>query len=403
MAASAEKINVDHTQVQPVMISMWFMQSMFWVILTVVTFFSLTLWYGAAQWTHVAHTLLQAVLGVLLTIPMHWIYRANWRRPARVIFAIIAVVVPLFAVVWSVMRLGSFIWLTNEGSEVWADFGGWYFSGFFIFLCWTAIYYSLQYYRLASEERDRRVKLVERSRAEKVKRLNAEKIAAESRIKMLRYQLNPHFLFNTLNAVNSLIVTEQPEQARNTVERLSAFLRYALKDDKRGWVDLAGEIEALELYLSIERIRFADRLKVVYDIDESVSKCSVPSLLLQPLVENSIKYSINAQEEGGTIWISARRAGTHLELSVRDDGPGIAQLADGEHRVGEFSFEGVGMQNIVDRLGSIYGDQASVVLRNHCGKGLEVSIQIPLDGAAAQVSAQQDVDPNDEYDDEQQA
>lgn len=372
------KIIVNHAEVQPVVMSMWFVQTIFWVILTVVTFFSLTLWYGTAELPHVLHTLLQSLIGLGLTIPMVWIYRKAWKLPPRILFLVICFAVLFFSLLWSALRLGAFIWLTEEGSEVWNDFGGWYFSGFFIFLCWTAVFYSMHYYRLASGEKYQRIKLVEKSRAEKVKRLHAEKMASESRMQMLRYQLNPHFLFNTLNAVSSLIVSKELTQARATVEQLSLFLRYALKEDKKGWVSLKSELEALELYLNIEKIRFSDRLAVEYDIEDEALKYQVPSLLLQPLVENSIKHAINTTEEGGSIWIGANVRAEQLELVVADNGPGVAVLGEGAFSPKDFQFSGVGIQNIVDRLENIYGDEADVHLINKEGKGLKVFIKLPF-------------------------
>ncbi|MDB4363515.1 histidine kinase, partial [Pseudomonadales bacterium] len=142
-------------------------------------------------------------------------------------------VVMLVSFLATIIRMQSFIWMTIAGEEQWADFGGWYFSGFFIFLCWTALYYNILYYRLASGERDRRILQVEHARAEKVKRYYAEKLASESRMEMLRYQLNPHFLFNTLNAVSALVAVKEATKAREMIDKLSSFLRYSLKDERK--------------------------------------------------------------------------------------------------------------------------------------------------------------------------
>jgi len=246
-------------------------------------------------------------------------------------------------------------------------------------MCWTALYFSLHYYRLAVEEKDRRLKQVEKSRAEKVRRLQAEKHAVDARMKMLRYQLNPHFLFNTLNAINALVVTKELDQAREMVDKLSQFLRYALKEEKRGWVDLASEIEALELYLMIEKVRFGDRLKIAYDIQPEALQYEVPSLLLQPLVENAIKHAINIKEEGGTIRISAAVTDNRLSLSVADDGPGITSLEDGEITPDALKFSGVGVKNILDRLENLYGNTASLIMKNHKNCGLEVKLALPTE------------------------
>ncbi len=352
------------------------MQAIFWVVLTVVTFFSLTLWYGTAQWPHIAHTLLQSFIGFGLTFPMRTIYRRTWGIRLSRLAAMIAATVIVFAFVWSLLRVASFIWLTAEGSEVWEDFGGWYFSGFFIFLCWTAVYYSMHYYRMATDEKDRRLRLVERSRAEKLKRVRAEKMAAESRMQMLRYQLNPHFLFNTLNAVNSLIVSKDLQEARATVESLSMFLRYALKDEEKGLVDLEKEIDALDLYLSIEKIRFADRLRVSYDVEPEARKIKVPSLILQPIVENTIKHAMNVSEDGCDIDLAARVRGDKLIIEIKDNGPGIEGKPAGKLGRDDFHSGGVGIKNIFDRLDNLFGDKANVTLFNQPGQGLKTTISI---------------------------
>ena len=155
-------------------------------------------------------------------------------------------------------------------------------------------------------------------------------------------------------------------------------MRYTLKEEARGWVSLASEVEALELYLNIEKIRFSDRLSVVYDIDPRTTGLSVPSLLLQPLVENAIKYAVNAREDGSLIRIEARLEDQYFMIAVEDSGPGILSLVDGEFDKTAFKFSGVGIQNIVDRLDNIYGNTAELRLINKVGSGLRVEIELPL-------------------------
>ena len=373
------KITVNHSDVRPIVLNLWFMQAIFWTLLTVFSFFSLTLWYASADISHIVYDLLQSLIGLALTVPMHWIYSSMLKQTGSIILLVWTLaVVLIFSLIWSVLRITTFILVTKEGHQLWGDFGGWYFSGFFVFLCWTATYYSIHYYSMASAEKYRRIKLVERSRGEKVKRLSAEKVAVESRMQMLRYQLNPHFLFNTLNAVNSLITANEPKQAKATIEGLSRFLRYALKEDKKGWVTLSSELEALELYLGIEMIRFTDRLSIEYDIDDKALSLKVPSLLLQPLAENSIKHAVNVSEEFCTIYVSAKVESEFLILSVGDDGPGIASLDDGVYGPSDFEFSGLGVKNIIDRIENVYGNRASVLLENKKNLGVSMVIKLPL-------------------------
>jgi two-component system LytT family sensor kinase len=373
------KITVDHTEIRPIVLKLWFMQAIFWTLLTVFSFFSLTLWYASPDISHIVYDLLQSLIGLALTIPMHWIYRSMLKKTGSIVLLVWTVaVVLIFSFFWSVLRISTFILVTNEGHQLWGDFGGWYFSGFFVFLCWTATYYSLYYYSVATAEKYRRIKQVERSRGERVKRLSAEKSAAEAKMQMLRYQLNPHFLFNTLNAVNSLIASKESVQARETIEQLSMFLRYALKEEATGWISLSNEIEALKLYLGIELIRFADRLTIEFDVDDTALNLQVPSLLLQPMAENSIKHAVNVCEDACIIRVSAKVADGCLELSVSDDGPGIASLEDGVFSQGDFEFSGLGVRNIIERINNVYGDKASVVLENKKNVGLRVFVSLPI-------------------------
>lgn len=373
------KITVDHSEIRPIVLKLWFMQAIFWTLLTVFSFFSLTLWYASPDISHIIYDLLQSLIGLALTIPMHWIYRSMLKKTGSIVLLVWTVaVVLIFSFFWSVLRISTFILVTNEGHQLWGDFGGWYFSGFFVFLCWTATYYSLYYYSVATAEKYRRIKQVERSRGERVKRLSAEKSAAEAKMQMLRYQLNPHFLFNTLNAVNSLIASKESVQARETIEQLSMFLRYALKEEATGWISLSNEIEALKLYLGIELIRFADRLTIEFDVDDTALNLQVPSLLLQPMAENSIKHAVNVCEDACIIRVSAKVADGCLELSVSDDGPGIASLEDGVFSQGDFEFSGLGVRNIIERINNVYGDKASVVLENKKNVGLRVFVSLPI-------------------------
>jgi len=373
------KITVDHTEVRPIVLKLWFMQAIFWTLLTVFSFFSLTLWYASPDISHIVYDLLQSLIGLALTIPMHWIYRSMLKQTGSVVLLVWSLAVVLvFSFIWSILRISTFILVTEEGHQLWDDFGGWYFSGFFVFLCWTAIYYSLYFYSVATAEKYRRIKQVERSRGERVKRLSAEKSAAEAKMQMLRYQLNPHFLFNTLNAVNALITSNESAQARETIEKLSMFLRFALKEEKTGWVSLASEIEALELYLGIELIRFADRLTIEFDIDDAALNVKVPSLLLQPMAENSIKHAVNVCEDTCLIRVSAGVTDDFLTLMVSDNGPGIASLEDGTFTQEDFEFSGLGIRNIIERVDNVYGDKASVTLENKKTVGLSVFVSLPI-------------------------
>jgi two-component system LytT family sensor kinase len=211
---------------------------------------------------------------------------------------------------------------------------------------------------------------------EKQNVLKASSMAHQAHIKMLRYQLNPHFLFNTLNAISTLILMKENKTAEAMVTRLSDFLRYSLDKDPIQRVPLIQEIQALELYLDIEEVRFEDRLTVVWDIEEKTQSALVPSLILQPIIENSIKFAISKLEDGGCINISAKTFGRDLMLNVSDNGPG-AEIKNGQLPISKSG--GVGLHNIKERLEALYLNRHSFVISHNYPTGIKVNIRIPFE------------------------
>jgi two-component system LytT family sensor kinase len=190
-------------------------------------------------------------------------------------------------------------------------------------------------------------------------------------LQMLRYQLNPHFLFNTLNAINALVKLKENNKAQDMIQGLSKFLRHSLGETGGQNVTLEKELESLELYLNIEKTRFEDRLTLVFDIDPLARKVLVPSLILQPIIENSMKYAIAANEEGGTVCVSAHVLEDQLQLEVSDSGPGMNTATTDKGR-------GIGLRNTLDRLEALYGHDytfESDILKR---EGLTVIIRIPI-------------------------
>ena len=228
-----------------------------------------------------------------------------------------------------------------------------------LLVAWSALYYGINYYLLLEEQSDRLLRL--------------ENQASAAQLAMLRYQLNPHFLFNTLNSISTLVLLKQTERANAMLSRLSSFLRYTLVNEPMGSVTVAQEVETLKLYLDIEKMRFEDRLRPRFEIDENVSKARLPSLLLQPLVENAIKYAVTPQEEGADIEVSARRLGERVVITVRDSGPGSE-----DHWVKAQESTGVGLANIRDRLAQAYGPDHRFETDTNRSGGFSVTIEIPF-------------------------
>ncbi|HKG94597.1 MAG TPA: histidine kinase [Gemmatimonadaceae bacterium] len=194
---------------------------------------------------------------------------------------------------------------------------------------------------------------------------------AEARLAALRAQLDPHFLFNTLNSI-AVLVRHDAAGAEAMIGRLSALLRSTLMHAASQEVELATEIACLRDYLEIERVRFRDRLRVSFEIDPGAERCMVPNLVLQPLVENAIKHGIAPRGAPGRVAVRARLAGGALTLSVRDDGRGPGAAAAGGPGLG------VGIENVTRRLECLYGrDQRFDLVALPAGGGTEARIRIP--------------------------
>ncbi|WP_375287219.1 sensor histidine kinase, partial [Sphingomonas sp.] len=194
-----------------------------------------------------------------------------------------------------------------------------------------------------------------------------------AQLAMLRYQLNPHFLFNTLNSISTLVLLKQTERANAMLSRLAAFLRYTLANEPTAHVTIAQEVETLKLYLEIEKMRFEERLRPRFEIDPAVEKAQLPSLLLQPLVENAIKYAVTPKEEGAEICVTARLAGERVQIAVSDTGPGLQPT-----RNRPSLSTGVGIANIRERLAQAYGPDHRFTMSAMPAGGFGVEIDIPF-------------------------
>lgn len=351
----------------------WLMQLIGWGGLCVVTFFSLTLWYNVVQWSYVSHTILQAALGMILSLPLHTAYLAFWKRSMLWRIGLSLLAVAVVSLLWTVLRIVTFMWITSE-EGIWADFGGWYFSSFLVYLCWSALYYGNKYYYQAQVEQRNRLEAIAAIKEEQLKRLNAEAEAKNSQLGMLQYQLNPHFLFNTLNTISALVKFEENEKAHKMITQLGHFLRYSLDNDPALKISMQQEVAALMLYLDIERTRFGERLDLQFEIDEEAKLAQVPSLLLQPLAENSIKYAIAANENGGTINLKAFVTEGELQIELTDTGPGTLSN-QAVPRTGRR----VGLHNTLQRLKTLYNDAYVFDINLHPSGGLKINIRIPYD------------------------
>ena len=306
------------------------------------------------------------VSGFLLSLELRYIYRRILTRSPRVIMAVALLSCYVFALVWRVIINSSYLQFTSDSME-WImksrlEFFNNAMHSTYLLLCWSGIYFGVKYYMSLQQEREAT--------------LRAAALAQEAQLKMLRYQLNPHFLFNTLNAISTLILDNENRTANQAVMRLSEFLRYTLDQDPMKKVTLRQEIEAMNLYLTTEKLRFGERLRLEFAVEERALEALVPSLLLQPLIENAVKYAVSPSEQGGLVRVEGRARGAMLELAVADDGPGLnTGAAPGAGR-------GVGLRNTRERLAVLYDDRHRFATLDN-KPGLRIELGLPLEMATS--------------------
>ena len=207
-----------------------------------------------------------------------------------------------------------------------------------------------------------------------------EKLLLAAKIEALKSQINPHFLFNTLTSVSSLI-RSQPETARTVIQKLSGMLRKLMRSQEQ-FVTLREELDSIDEYLDIEVIRFGPRLVVRKDIDPATLDIVVPSMILQPLVENAIKHGLTRKVGGGQITIRTQRSGDVLSVEIEDDGLGIS-----DERLPSAMSSGIGLTNVHERLRVIYGATARLALQGSPGKGACARLEMPVLVAQEQITA----------------
>jgi len=329
------------------------------------------------SWDFLVILFIQAVTGFSLSLILSVVYRQLITQRALVTWGVTAVVLSLAA------GIHAFIdgWVLdlarpqNTESGFVRLFVGIYFYDLTVLGAWSALYYAINFFLQVEEQADRLERL--------------EMQATSAQLAMLRYQLNPHFLFNTLNSISTLVLLKQTAPANAMLTRLSSFLRHTLVSEPGGKVSIDQEIETLKLYLDIERMRFEERLQTEFRIDAPADKALIPSMLLQPLVENAIKYGVTPQEEGATISLVAQVVGPRLRVTVTDTGPGVRKggaadigaALDGVRDSGtrRYTSTGVGLANIRDRLAQAYGEDHRFEIRSPQTGGFAVLIELPFE------------------------
>ena len=325
--------------------------------------------------TFILPTIIVTATGFSLTLLMAAAYRRIIRMKAVFVWTLTLMILGVASGVFSVLEVWAHATFYEPG---WRPRGVEFFGAilldFSVLAAWTGLYYGINYYLLLSAQSERMLKVAAQA--------NAAQLA------MLRYQLNPHFLFNTLNSISTLVLLKQTERANAMLSRLSSFLRYSLVGEPSHLVTLAQEVQALKLYLEIERMRFEERLQTRFEVEPRALEGRLPSLLLQPLIENAIKYAVTPMEEGAEIVLDAHVSGDRLVISIADTGPG---LTDTQPKT--TSSTGVGLANIRDRLTQAYGADHRFELMANVPHGLIVMIEIPFQPAAGIGSSPSDGRP----------
>jgi two-component system LytT family sensor kinase len=344
---------------------------------------------NAQPWSFLVIVLIATITGFSISMILSVIYRALINRRPLITWGVttlvLALAVGLYAFIDSWV-----ISLYRPSTE--QGFAQLFLGAFYLDLtllgAWSALYYAINFFLQVEERNDQLLKL--------------EAQATSAQLAMLRYQLNPHFLFNTLNSISTLVLLKQTEPANAMLSRLSSFLRHTLVNDATARVTVGEEVETLKLYLDIERMRFEERLRTHFIIEDAAKNALMPSLLLQPLVENAIKYAVSALEEGAEITVSAQLVGPMLRVTVSDTGPGLQSDADltrsssvtsdsaeptqqpsiplpGSASSAGHNSTGLGLNNIRDRLAQAYGDNQVFEASNRPEGGFQVMLELPFE------------------------
>jgi sensor histidine kinase YesM len=336
----------------------WMLQSFGWA-----GYFVLRALGGLANamgFLFIVPTALSTATGYSLTLLMAAMYRRLINQKPVVTWGASIVILLIASAAFSTIEVWAHATFYRIGTmPEGIQFFGAILLDFALLAAWSALYYGINFYLLLEQQSDQLSRL--------------ETQASSAQLAMLRYQLNPHFLFNTLNSISTLVLLKQTDRANVMLSRLSSFLRYTLVNEPTAQVTLAQEVETLKLYLEIEKMRFEERLQPRFEIDQAVSRARLPSLLLQPLVENAIKYAVTPKEEGAEIAVEARLAGERVQITVSDTGPGLNEPVSRPI----YSL-GVGLANIRDRLAQAYGADHRFDIQSGREGGFGVVIEIPF-------------------------
>lgn len=335
-----------------------FLYALMWVVVAVVHFMQLNTTYGILFWTAIVDSLVVnatfAILGVGLwfSVKFSQLQRKNWVEILIQHLSTSAILIVIWLLITNVLL--SFMLKSDEEYQEFLEHSLTMrvFAGILYYGLLVAIFYLVAGFRELQEKIKREAQLTS--------------MLKEAELDMLRSQIRPHFLFNSLNAISSLTMT-RPEQAQEMVIKLSEFMRYSLSQQGEMMSTLEKELYHIRLYLDIEQVRFSGKLKITNEIDKSVLMRNVPSMILQPLVENAIKYGVYSSEGESRIILDAHLVGGYLLISIKN-----SYDPDNKARKGT----GTGIRNVSRRLEAIYNEPGLMSVLDH-GSEFEVLLKIP--------------------------
>jgi two-component sensor histidine kinase len=352
---------------QPLLARFWTLQLLGWGGFYIAYAFSRL---GRYPLTYMlASKVVLVALGVLASLGLRAIVRPLLARQARMLTVVTACVAGSYVlgILWTgafnalVVPLDRALLGDASGIESLGElFNGSVYHAFAL-VAWGFLYLGIKHHSAWQLERERA--------------LRAEAMAADARLRALQYQLNPHFFFNTLNAISTLVVERRNEEAAAMIARLGELLRATLHRDVATRVSLADELGFVQRYLDIEQIRFGDRLRVQLDIDEDAYRAQVPLLILQPLVENAIRHGIARRPDGGTLSIVARPImdgeTRWLEIAIENSRSAPVGSPSADRR-------GIGLTNVRERLMRLYGDRHRCIAESVQGDRFRVELRLPF-------------------------
>ncbi|WP_197412230.1 sensor histidine kinase [Rheinheimera sp. EpRS3] len=338
----------------------WLCQYCGWIAYALLTELMIKM-PGQEPWSiHLPHLLLDTCCGFFITLLLRRLYAWFRLEPAGVSICLHIICLLAASLLWTQFKWHSLQWFYGSWWQrmTWFDFGTWTSASLTMLATWTAGYYGIKIYLDNAEQ--------------KHKAAEALHLAKESQLKMLRYQLNPHFMFNSINAICTLILKQHNANAVTMLEKLCDFLRYSLYTDPLEKITVQEEITLLQTYIDIEQCRFQSELNVQISADKGCNSALMPSLLLQPLVENALKHGIG-NKNNIAIAVNFSCDDSRLHICVSDSGTGF-NLAEPASR-------GIGMKNCQERLQLIYPGSSGFKLGNDEKGGAWINISIPLEAS----------------------